>query len=39
MLVSREGNAVTVETASGPVTFEVSAASAVRLCDDENLFD
>ena len=39
VLVSREGNTVTVETENGPVAFEVSAASTVRLCDDENLFD
>ena len=39
ILTSREGNTVTVETENGPVAFEVSAASVVRLCDDENLFD
>ena len=39
ILTSREGNTVTVDTENGPVAFEVSAASVVRLCDDENLFD
>ena len=31
--------ALTVETENGPVSFEVSAASSVHLCDDEHLFD
>ena len=39
MLTSREGNTVTVETETGTVSFETSAASTVRLCDDEDLFD
>ena len=39
ILQSREGNLVTLDTPAGPVQFEASAASAVRLCDDEDLFD
>ena len=39
ILLGREGNTVTLETENGNVTFEVSAASSVRLCDDEDLFD
>ena len=39
ILTSREGNTVTVDTENDPVAFEASAASVVRLCDDENLFD
>ena len=38
ILTGREGSAVTLDTAEGPVTFEVSAASYVKLCDDEDLF-
>ena len=38
ILTSREGNTITVETPAGPVCFEASAASTVRLCDDEDLF-
>ncbi len=38
-LTGREGNTVTVETETGSVSFEVNAASSVRLCDDEDLFD
>ena len=38
-LTGREGNTVTVETGTGSVSFEVNAASSVRLCDDEDLFD
>ena len=38
ILTSREGNTITVETPAGPVRFEASAASTVRLCDDEDLF-
>ena len=39
ILTGRDGNTVTVETDNGTVNFEVSAASGVRLCDDEDLFD
>ncbi len=39
ILAGREGNTVSVETENGTVEFEISAASSVRLCDDENLFD
>ena len=39
ILLGREGNTVTLETENGNMTFEVSAASSVRLCDDEDLFD
>lgn len=39
ILKCREGNTVTVSTAAGDVNFEVNAASTVRLCDDEDLFD
>lgn len=39
ILEGREGTAVTVQTGNGPVVFETGAASVVRLCDDENLFD
>ena len=39
ILKGREGSTVTVETENGPVSFEVSAASSVHLCDDEHLFD
>ena len=39
ILTGREGSTVTVETPQGAQTFEVSAASTVRLCDDEGLFD
>jgi ribosome maturation factor RimP len=39
ILKGREGNTVTVETDKGPVTFELAAASTVRLADDEDLFD
>ncbi len=38
ILTSREGNTITVEPDGGPVCFEASAASTVRLCDDEDLF-
>ncbi len=38
ILTGRDGNVITVETAAGPVSFEQSAASVVRLCDDEDLF-
>ena len=38
-MTGREGSTVTVETENGPVSFEVSAASSVHLCDDEHLFD
>ncbi|MBQ8648421.1 MAG: ribosome maturation factor RimP [Oscillospiraceae bacterium] len=38
ILTGREGSAVTIETAEGPATFEVAAASYVKLCDDEDLF-
>jgi ribosome maturation factor RimP len=39
ILEGREGNVVTVDTEQGPVTFELAAASTVRLADDEDLFD
>ena len=39
ILTGREGSTVTVETETGSVSFEVNAASSVRLCDDEDLFD
>ena len=39
ILTGREGNTITVETENGTVNFEASAASTVRLCDDEDLFD
>lgn len=39
ILQNREGNLVTLDTPAGPVQFEASAASVVRLCDDEDLFD
>ena len=39
ILNGREGNTVSLETEDGSVTFEVNAASSVRLCDDEDLFD
>jgi ribosome maturation factor RimP len=39
ILEGREGNVVTVATEQGPVTFELAAASTVRLADDEDLFD
>ncbi len=38
VLKSREGAVVTVETAAGDMNFPASAAAAVRLCDDEDLF-
>ena len=39
ILTGREGSTITVETENGTVNFEASAASTVRLCDDEDLFD
>ena len=39
ILTSREGNIITVEGPAGPMQFELSAVSTVRLCDDEDLFD
>ena len=39
ILTGREGSTVTVETETGSVSFEVNAASSVRLCDDEDMFD
>ncbi|MGN0663089.1 MAG: ribosome maturation factor RimP [Faecalibacterium sp.] len=39
ILAGREGSTVTVATPQGDKTFEVGAASTVRLCDDEDLFD
>lgn len=39
ILTSREGNTITVEGPAGPMQFELSAVSTVRLCDDEDLFD
>lgn len=39
ILEGRDGTSVTVRTEAGPVAFEVGAASVVRLCDDEDLFD
>ena len=38
ILTGREGSTVTVETEAGPASFELQAASMVRLCDDEDLF-
>ena len=39
LLTSREGNTITIEGPAGPMQFELSAVSTVRLCDDEDLFD
>ena len=39
ILTSREGNTITLEGPAGPMQFELSAVSTVRLCDDEDLFD
>jgi ribosome maturation factor RimP len=39
ILQGRDGSLVTVQTENGMVSFEVGAASTVRLCDDEDLFD
>ena len=39
LLTSREGNTITLEGSAGPMQFELSAVSTVRLCDDEDLFD
>ena len=39
LLTSREGNTITLEGPAGPMQFELSAVSTVRLCDDEDLFD
>ncbi len=38
ILEGKEGTLVTIATAQGVVSFEAAAASAIRLCDDENLF-
>ena len=32
-------NTITLEGPAGPMQFELSAVSTVRLCDDEDLFD
>lgn len=37
-LLGREGSTVSIQTENGPVHFEFSAASYVKLCDDEDLF-
>ena len=37
-LEDRQGDQVTLETREGLVTFDVQAASFVKLCDDEDLF-
>ena len=40
LLTAREGNTITLEGPStAPCSFELSAVSTVRLCDDEDLFD
>ena len=39
LLTSREVNTFTIEGPAGPMQFELSAVSTVRLCDDEDLFD
>ena len=33
-----QGQNISIQTENGPVTFELAAASFVKLCDDENLF-
>ena len=38
VLQSREGSTVTVLCDGQAVSFETSAASRVKLCDDEDLF-
>ena len=38
ILAGREGSTVTLDTAEGAVSFDISAASFVKLCDDEDLF-
>ena len=38
ILQGKEGPVVTMETEAGPVSFELAAASYVKLCDDEDLF-
>ena len=38
ILKSFEGQTVTIETENGTVSFDLSATSFVKLCDDENLF-
>ena len=38
ILAGREGGTVTLDTAEGAVSFDISAASFVKLCDDEDLF-
>lgn len=39
ILRQRQGSAVTLDTPEGPLSFELSAAASVKLCDDEDLFD
>lgn len=39
LLTGRQGSSVIIETEAGPYTFPVSAASYVKLMDDEHLFD
>ena len=34
ILQQRQGSTVTLDTPEGPVSFELSAAASVRLCDD-----
>ena len=38
VLTGRQGGAVTLDTAEGPVTVELTAVSKAQLCDDEDLF-
>ncbi|MFI3169091.1 MAG: ribosome maturation factor RimP [Faecalibacterium sp.] len=38
ILEGKEGTLVTLTTPDGAIGFDVSAASTVRLCDDEDLF-
>ena len=33
-----QGQNISIQTEASPVTFELAAASFVKLCDDENLF-
>ncbi len=37
-LLGKEGSTVSIQTPEGAVTFELAAASYVKLCDDEDLF-
>lgn len=38
VLAGRQEGRIALDTPQGPVTFEESAASFVKLCDDEDLF-